>query len=65
MTCFLCQKNINEVDFKDTELLRHFISGFYKIRSRKKTGLCVHHQKQIARAIKRARELGLLPYTPK
>ncbi len=65
MTCFLCQKNIKEVDFKDRELLRRFISGSYKIRSRKKTGVCVHHQKKIARAIKRARELGLLPYTPK
>jgi len=65
MTCLLCQKNIKEIDFKNTELLRRFISESYKIRKRKKTGLCVRHQKQIAQAIKRARQLGLLPYTQK
>ena len=65
MVCYLCQKNTKEIDFKDTELLRRFISASYKIRSRKKTGLCIRNQKKIAQAIKRARELGLLPYTPK
>ncbi|MCH7769839.1 MAG: 30S ribosomal protein S18 [Bacteroidetes bacterium] len=42
-----------------------FVSGFYKIKPRKKTGLCMHHQKKIATAIKRARQMGILPYTPK
>lgn len=63
--CYFCQKNIDLVDFKDVELLRQFISGFYKIKPRKKTGLCMHHQKKVAQAIKRARQMGLLPYTVK
>lgn len=63
--CYLCQKNIEDVDFKNTEQLMRYVSGFYKIKARKKTGLCSHHQKKIAVAIKRARQMGLLPYTPK
>ncbi|MBI2054125.1 MAG: 30S ribosomal protein S18 [Candidatus Staskawiczbacteria bacterium] len=63
--CYFCQKNIDGIDFKDTELLSRFISGFYKIKARKKTGLCSRHQRKIAIAIKRARQTGLMPYTPK
>ncbi|KKP31657.1 MAG: 30S ribosomal protein S18 [Candidatus Staskawiczbacteria bacterium RIFOXYB2_FULL_32_9] len=63
--CYFCQKNINEIDFKDTDLLFGYISGFYKIKPRKKTGLCMTHQKKMATAIKRARQMGMLPYTPK
>lgn len=60
MPCYFCVKNIKEVDYKDTELLKKFISGLGKIRSRKKTGLCASHQRKLSRAIKRARHLGLL-----
>jgi len=63
--CYFCQKNINEIDFKDTETLSRFVSSFYKIKSRKKTGLCAHHQKKVSTAIKRARQMGLMPYLPK
>jgi small subunit ribosomal protein S18 len=63
--CYFCQKNTNVVDYKDTILLSKFISGFYKIKPRKKSGLCMGHQKKVAKAIKRARQMGLLPYTPK
>jgi len=62
MYCYFCQKNINEIDFKDTAILRRFISGLSKIRARKRTGTCSYHQRKLARAIKRARHLGLLPY---
>jgi len=65
MFCYFCQKNIDNIDFKDTALLSRFISGFYKIKPRKKTGLCGRHQKTIANAIKRARQMGMLPYTPR
>jgi small subunit ribosomal protein S18 len=51
------------VDYKDTVLLRKFISDRGKIRSRRVTGLTVQQQKQVACAIKNARELALLPYT--
>lgn len=63
--CYFCQKNIDVVDFKDTAMLQRYVSGFYKIKPRKKTSLCAHHQKKIATAIKRARQMGLMPYLPK
>jgi small subunit ribosomal protein S18 len=65
MNCYFCQKGTEEIDFKNTELLRRFISGLGKIRPRKKTGLCGQHQRKLARAIKRARFLGLLAPTGK
>ena len=60
MECYFCKKNIKEIDFKDTELLSHFISGLGKIRPKKRTGLCSAHQRKLAKAVKRARHLGLL-----
>ena len=65
MTCYLCQKNISEIDYKDAQLLSKFISGFFKIKPRKKSGLCSHHQRKVATAIKRARQMSILPYTPR
>ncbi|PIR02869.1 MAG: 30S ribosomal protein S18 [Candidatus Nealsonbacteria bacterium CG_4_9_14_3_um_filter_35_11] len=65
MFCYFCKNNINEIDFKDTELLKRFLSKSAKIKSRKKTGLCAKHQRAVSRAIKKARVLGLLPYTTK
>jgi small subunit ribosomal protein S18 len=50
------------VDYKDISTLRRFISERGKIRSRRITGACRRHQSQVARAVKRARELALLPY---
>ena len=65
MDCHFCQRNIKEIDFKNTELLSRFISGLGKIRARKRTGVCSKHQRQLAKAIKQARHFGLLPYTTK
>ena len=53
---------MDQVDYKDLSALRRFISERGKIRSRRITGACRRHQNQVARAIKRARELALLPY---
>jgi len=53
---------ITTVDYKDTALLRTFISERGKIRSRRVTGLTVQQQRQVAIAIKNAREMALLPY---
>jgi len=50
------------VDYKDLSMLRRFISERGKIRSRRITGACRRHQSQVARAVKRARELALLQY---
>jgi small subunit ribosomal protein S18 len=65
MDCYFCQRNIKEIDFKNTETLQRFISGLAKIKPRKKTGLCAKHQRQLSKAVKRARHLGLLPYATK
>jgi small subunit ribosomal protein S18 len=62
MHCYFCQKNIKEIDFKETAILEKFTSAAGKIKARKKTGLCSQHQRKLARAIKRARYLALLPY---
>ena len=60
--CAFCRDKIDQVDYKDVTTLRKFISDRGKIRSRRITGACRRHQNQIARAVKRARELALLPY---
>ncbi len=53
---------MDQVDYKDLAALRRFVSERGKIRSRRITGACRRHQSQVARAVKRARELALLPY---
>lgn len=60
--CLHCKDKIQDVDYRDTATLRKFISEKGKIRSRRITGACRRHQSQIAVAVKRARELSLLPY---
>ena len=60
--CQHCRDKIEQVDYKDVATLHKFISEKGKIRSRRITGSCRRHQNQIARAVKRARELALLPY---
>ncbi|MCA1833958.1 MAG: 30S ribosomal protein S18 [Actinobacteria bacterium] len=50
------------MDYKDTQLLRRFISDRGKIRARRVTGTCAQHQRDVATAIKNAREMALLPY---
>ena len=54
--------NVDEIDYKDLTLLRRFISDRGKVRSRRVTGLSRLHQRQLALAVKRAREIALLPY---
>ena len=61
-SCPYCKDKIEQVDYKDVGALRRFVSDRGKIRSRRITGACRRHQRQIARAVKRARELALLPY---
>jgi small subunit ribosomal protein S18 len=54
--------NVEQIDYKDLATLRRFISDRGKVRSRRVTGLSRRHQKQLAVAVKRAREIALLPY---
>jgi small subunit ribosomal protein S18 len=60
--CPYCKEKIEQVDYKDVGALRRFVSERGKIRSRRITGACRRHQNPVARAVKRARELALLPY---
>ena len=59
----LVAAKIDYIDYKDTALLRKFISDRGKIRARRVTGNCTQHQRDVAKAIKNAREMALLPYT--
>ena len=63
--CAFCKKDAVDtlIDYKDTALLRKFISDRGKIRARRVTGVSSQQQRQIARAVKNAREMALLPYT--
>jgi len=65
MDCYLCKKNIEDVDWKNINLLRRFITSLGKIKKRDSSGLCAKHQRKISRAIKRARNFGLLSPTSK
>jgi len=59
----LTAAGITYIDYKDTALLRKFISDRGKIRARRVTGVTVQQQRQLAAAIKNAREMALLPYS--
>lgn len=63
--CPFCKDKTEWVDYKDTQLLRKFLSDRGKIRARRVTGACTQHQRDIALAIKNAREMALLPYMSK
>ncbi len=60
--CYFCAEKIAEIDFKDTTLLRKYISERAKILPRRVSGTCAKHQRQLTTAIKRARHMSLLPY---
>jgi small subunit ribosomal protein S18 len=60
--CIFCRDSIPWVDYKDANLLGRFLSERAKIKARRTTGNCNRHQREVAVAIKTARELALLPY---
>jgi small subunit ribosomal protein S18 len=62
-SCYFCQENIVNIDYKNTQMLRNFLSGQAKILPPRRTGTCQKHQRLLARAIKRARFMALLPFT--
>ena len=61
-SCQYCKDKVEFIDYKDINTLKKFVSDRGKIRSRRITGACRRHQNQIATAVKRAREMALLPY---
>src|SRR5215468_4067619 len=62
-TSVLVQESVEYIDYKDINLLRRFMSDRAKIRARRVTGNDAQQQREVARAVKNAREMALLPYT--
>ncbi|MBM3256712.1 MAG: 30S ribosomal protein S18 [Candidatus Liptonbacteria bacterium] len=60
--CFFCSQNLTNIDYKEVDLLKRFISSQAKIIDPKHTGICASHQRKLSEAIKRARFLSLLPF---
>ena len=61
--CQFCKDKVDHVDYKDVVVLRKFVSERGKIRARRVTGNCVQHQRDVALAVKSARQMALLPYS--
>ena len=60
--CQFCVDKVSYIDYKDTDTLWRYLTPQAKIQPRRKTGTCAKHQRMLARAIKRARHLALLPF---
>jgi small subunit ribosomal protein S18 len=60
--CQFCREKTTFIDYKDVGLLRKYVSDRGKIRARRTTGACAKHQREVATAVKNAREMALLPY---
>jgi len=63
--CSFCKDKVTYIDYKDLSTLKRYVSDKGKIRPRRVTGTCKQHQRDLALAIKRARELALIGYTYK
>ncbi len=63
--CHFCVNNIHEIDYKNAELLRRFVSSYGKIMPRRRSFLCAWHQRKLAKAIKRARVMAVMPFVVK
>lgn len=61
--CAFCVEKAESIDYKDTAKLRKFTSDRAKILPRRVTGTCARHQRELTTAIKRARQVALMPYT--
>ncbi len=61
--CQFCAEKTAAISYRDVSLLRQYVSERGRIFARRKTGTCARHQRMLSRAIKRAREIALLPYT--
>lgn len=60
--CPFCKGNVKYIDYKNTKLLRKYVTDRGKIKPRRVTGVCTQHQKDVATAVKRARMMALMPF---
>lgn len=61
--CQFCAEKATHIDYKQIDLIKRFVTEQGRIRSRRQTGNCARHQRILARAVKRARHIALLPFT--
>lgn len=61
--CAFCADGTKQIDYKQTDTLKRYLTERAQIRPRRKTGLCTKHQRRLSTAVKRARFMALLPYT--
>jgi len=62
--CWFCMNNIKVIDYKNTGMLQKFVSSYFRIAPKRKSGTCARHQRQLATAVKRSRYMALMPYVP-
>lgn len=61
--CYFCVNAIKDIEYKQWQTLQRFTSSYGKIVPRRRSGVCMKHQRKLAQAIKRARFMALLPFT--
>ncbi|SKC88314.1 30S ribosomal protein S18 [Maledivibacter halophilus] len=61
--CSFCANKVKQIDYKDTKFLQKYVTDRGKILPRRITGNCANHQRQLTRAVKRARIMALLPFS--
>ena len=59
--CNFCRKRSDSIDYHDVKTLQYYIDSRARIKNRRRTGVCAKHQRMLSKAIKRAREMALLP----
>lgn len=62
-TCFFCANDLEDIDYKNTELLRKFTNFYGQILPKRRTGVCSKHQRKLSQSVKRARMMALLIFT--
>ena len=60
--CAFCVEKVDKIDYKQHEVLQRYLTEHGRMRPRRQTGTCAKHQRSLARAVKRARHLALLPF---
>lgn len=63
--CYFCYDGHDHIDYKDVQTLRRYLSSFAKIVAKKRSGVCLKHQRGLSNAIKRARVMALIPFVQK
>ncbi|MBW3577298.1 MAG: 30S ribosomal protein S18 [Actinobacteria bacterium] len=60
--CQFCRERVEYIDYKDLQTLKSYLNERGKIKARRSSGACPQHQRQLAQAVKNAREMALMPY---